>query len=155
MQGSNNAPGAEQVLLYLFQNRGSFLWWTFNFVPSGLYAGGDPTAIPAELRPFFNLRTMQVTVALNGGCSKSQLQVSGDGVTVIGARPETGGECLVTLDVASGQTGVRDLTVLANPPESTGSQATVDQTLAKAVDLSNAIPVVPAFLLPTPATSTK
>jgi molybdate/tungstate transport system substrate-binding protein len=145
IQGANNPAGAEQVLLYLFQNEGSFLWWTFNFTPSGLYAGGDPTQIPTELRPYFNLRAEQVSVQPNsGGCAKDRLAVSGTGVTVVGAR-EAKGQCLVTMDVATGETGVRDLTVMA-PSTGAGNVAKINQTFSQAVDLLNAVPVVPAFL---------
>ncbi len=150
--GSANPNGAEQVLLYLFQNQGSFLWWTFNFLPSGLYAGGDPATIPAELRPYFNLRALQLTTALkSGGCSKGRLQVSGGGVSVIGARLQTGGQCLVTVEATVGQTGVRDLTLLGTASGSTSGHVVVEQTIANAVDLSGAIPVVPAFLQAAPA----
>jgi molybdate/tungstate transport system substrate-binding protein len=137
---ANNAPGAEQVLLWLFQNEGSLMFWQFNFVPSPLYAGGDPTAIPAELRQYFNERAMQVTVGATGSaCAKDRLEVSGDGVTVAGAKAKSG-QCIVTLYAGAGQTGIRDLTV-------SGSGA---QTFKGAVDLSNAIPVVPSFLKPAP-----
>jgi molybdate/tungstate transport system substrate-binding protein len=147
VQGANNPAGAEQVLLYLFQNRGSFLWWRFNFMPSPLYAGGDPTAIPTELRPYFTLRAEQVSVQpSNGGCDTSRLDVSGTGVTVIGARTQKSGQCLVTMDVATGATGVRDLMVMAAPGGAGDVANKVDQTFSQAVDLTNAVPVVPSFL---------
>jgi ABC-type molybdate transport system substrate-binding protein len=144
IQNSANPVGADVVLNYMFQNQGSLFWWTFNFLPSGLYAGGDPTGIPADLRPYFNLRAEQVLVSPEaGGCSKDRLQVTGGGVTVIGAKA-TGGKCNVTVDVSVGQTGVRDLDVTAKP-SGTAAPA-VAQTIKGAVDLTNAVPVVPAFL---------
>jgi molybdate/tungstate transport system substrate-binding protein len=144
IQGSSNPAGADQVLQYLFQNQGKFFWWTFNFIPSGLYAGGDPATIPADLRPYFNLRAEQVSVSPTaGGCAKGRLGVSGTGVTVIGAQVQKGGQCLVTMDVATGETGVRDLLVMG---PSAGIANKVDQTFSQAVDLANAVPVVPAFL---------
>ena len=144
IQNSANPVGADVVLNYMFQNQGTLFWWTFNFLPSGLYAGGDPTGIPADLRPYFNLRAEQVMVSPgSGGCSKGRLQVTGGGVTVIGAKA-TGGQCKVTVDVSVGQTGVRDLDVMG---KASGRAApAVAQTMKGAVDLTNAIPVVPAFL---------
>jgi molybdate/tungstate transport system substrate-binding protein len=152
IQGANNPVGADQVLQYVFQNQGRLFWWTFNFIPSGLYAGGDPTAIPSDLRPYFNLRAEQVTVKpSNGGCDKSRLGVSGTGVTVIGARAQTSGVCLVTMDVAPMATGVRDLMIMSGPSGSSTVGNKVEQTFSQAVDLSNAVPVVPDFLKAAPA----
>ena len=77
-----------------------------------LYAGGDATTIPAELWPYFNLRSMQVTAHAPGGaCSPDNFQVSGAGVTVVAADKQKAGQCDLTLDVTSGQTGLRDLVV--------------------------------------------
>jgi molybdate/tungstate transport system substrate-binding protein len=142
--GSANPVSAEQVLQYLFANRGSLVFWNFNFLPSPLYAGGDPSVIPVELRPYFSLRAEQVTVATNGGCVKSRLAVSGGGVSVIGAKLVSG-KCLVTMDVAEGQTGTRDLMVMP-PSGGTTTTSAAQQTFTGAVDLSAAVPVVPDFL---------
>jgi molybdate/tungstate transport system substrate-binding protein len=151
IQGANNPVGADQVLQYMFQNQGRIFWWTFNFMPSGLYAGGDPTTIPADLRPYFNLRAEQVSVSPSkGACAKGRLGVSGRGVTVVGAQAQTSGQCLVTMDIATGETGVRDLVVMA-PSTGATNVAKVDQTFTQAVDLSNAVPVVPDFLRAAPA----
>ncbi len=142
IQGSASPAGGETVLSYIFQNQASLLS-QFHFLSSGLYAGGDPTTIPAELRPYFDLRSMQVTVDASGGaCSSDNFQVSGAGVTVVGADKQKAGQCELTLDVTAGQTGLRDLTVVRGKGKKSG------QTITNAVDLSQAIPVVPDFLNP-------
>src|SRR5262249_55015603 len=64
IEGSANPDAAHTVLQYIFQNQAS-LNSTFHFLPSDIYAGGDPEAIPADLRPYFNLRQMDVTLVLN------------------------------------------------------------------------------------------
>jgi len=164
IEGSANPSGADAVLQYIFQNQSSLVS-TFHFLPSDIYAGGDPTAIPADLRPYFNLRQMDVTLILNpfptfhylgDGCSADKLRVSGDGVTVASAELVQGErlqdllrgpQCKITLDVETGQTGTRDL-VLTNPtfPPVPFRPKTTDKTFPGAVDLSQAIPVVPPFL---------
>jgi molybdate/tungstate transport system substrate-binding protein len=164
IEGSANASGAHAVLQYIFQNQASLVS-TFHFLPSDLYAGGDPTAIPADLRPYFNLRELDVTLVLNpfptynylgDGCSADKLRVSGDGVTVASVELVHSGrlqdllrgpQCKITLDVAAGETGMRDL-ILTNPafPPLPFRPKTTDKTFADAVDLSQAIPVVPPFL---------
>jgi molybdate/tungstate transport system substrate-binding protein len=146
--GAPNADGGEAVLKYIFQNQSSLLS-TYHFLSSEIYAGGDPTAIPAELRPYFNLRRMQVTAKTGGdGCSTDRMAVSGDGVTISGA-DRHGAMCTVTLDVAAGAVGVRDLMEMNKPFPGKGNangRKAVDQTWSGAVDLTNAIPVVPDFL---------
>jgi molybdate/tungstate transport system substrate-binding protein len=146
--GGLNPDGGEAVLQYIFQNQSSLLS-TFHFLPSDLYAGGDPATIPVELRPFFNLRTMQLTVPTGGdGCSPDRLAVSGGGVTVASVDRE-GEMCTVTLDAAAGATGTRDLVEqnrgFPGQGLAKGRKAT-DQTFTGAVDLDDAIPVVPDFL---------
>jgi ABC-type molybdate transport system substrate-binding protein len=155
---STNPSSSDAVLAYVFQNQGKLLWFTFGFTPSPLYAGGDPAAIPPDLRQYFDLRTLQVTVAAaNDACSKGRLQVSGAGVTVIGAKPQSGGQCLVTVSAAALQSGMRDLRVLSADPSTTSGHIGISQTFAKEIDLSAAIPVVPSFLKPigVPAAATK
>jgi hypothetical protein len=156
IQGSANADGGEAVLQYIFQNQSS-LNSTLHFLSSDIYAGGDPTTIPVELRPFFNLRSMQVTVeAPDGGCSPDNVQVSGDGVTVVSADRQRAGRCLLTLDVASGQTGTRELTVVRTKSERFEEKGRKGhwkirehrRTITTTIDLSQAIPVVPDFLNP-------
>jgi molybdate/tungstate transport system substrate-binding protein len=146
--GSPNSDGGEAVLKYIFQNQSSLLS-SFHFLSSDIYAGGDPTTIPVELRPFFNLRTMQVTVPTGGdGCSPDRLAVSGDGVTVASADRD-GEMCTVTLDAAAGATGTRDLVEQNRAFPGQGlakGRKAVDQTFTGAVDLDDAIPVVPDFL---------
>jgi molybdate/tungstate transport system substrate-binding protein len=145
IEGAADPDAANQLLLYLFQNRGPLVWLRFNIMPSELYAGGDPTAIPADLRPFFDLRAMQTSFEAGAGqCAKSRLEVSGGGVTVIGAKPSEGG-CTVTLDVGVGQTGMRDLYVLQAAKNADGG-AMVESDVSQSVDLSQAVPVVPDFL---------
>jgi hypothetical protein len=58
-----------------------------------------------------------------------------------------GPQCKITLDVAAGETGMRDL-ILTNPafPPLPFRPKTTDKTFADAVDLSQAIPLVPPFL---------
>ncbi len=143
IQSSANPDGATAVLQYMFANQGSLLWWTQNFLPSGLYAGGDPAAIPTVLRPYFNLRSTQLTLAMDqGACSKARLIVAGGGATVVSARMASG-QCQVTVDAQPMQTGTRNL-LLLGPGKTTGSTL-VDQTFANAVDLTDSVPVVPAF----------
>jgi ABC-type molybdate transport system substrate-binding protein len=145
IQNSANQAGATAVLQYMFANQGSILWWQQNFLPSGLYAGGDPAAIPTVLRPYFNLRSTQLTVGLtSGSCDKSKLMVSGEGATVVAAVMASG-ECKVTVDVTPLQTGMRTLALLKSGP---GDAVLVDQSFANSVDLTDAVPVVPSFLQP-------
>ena len=144
----NMDGGGEAVLKYIFENQSSLLS-TFHFLSSDIYAGGDPTTIPVELRPFFNLRTMQVTVPTGGdGCSPDRLTVSGDGVTVDSADRD-GEMCTVTLDAVAGATGTRDLVEQNRAFPGQGlakGRKAADQTFTGAVDLDDAIPVVPHFL---------
>jgi molybdate/tungstate transport system substrate-binding protein len=150
VEGAANPDSARQVLLYLFTHKGSVVEWTYNFMPSGLYAGGDPTAIPPDLRPYFNLRRLQVSVSLDKtSCSTSRLAVSGDGVTATHARARAGGTCRITIDVSPGQTRMRDLMVVRKETKSTANvqgRTALVQKFGNAVDLSTAIPVVPDFL---------
>ena len=135
IEGSASPDGAHAVLQYIFANQASLVT-QFHFLPSDLYAGGDPTAIPADLRPYFADRQLQVTVRLDGSrCSPDQLQVSGDGVTVTDAE-QSGSMCQVTLDVAAGQTGARDLSAVRGHGTS----------FPGVVNLLEAVPVVPDFL---------
>jgi molybdate/tungstate transport system substrate-binding protein len=156
IEGSANPDAAHAVLQYIFQNQGSLVS-TFHFLPSDIYAGGDPTAIPADLRPYFDLRRMKLKEKLNThACTTDRLQVSGDGVTATEADSSSGGECTVTLDVASGETGSRDLMVTDTEFKGKGNaygRKTVDETFAGAVDLSQAIPVVPPFLQKPPSST--
>jgi len=90
-----------------------------------------------------------VTVPTGGdGCSPDRLSVSGDGVTVDST--ERDGElCTVTLDVAAGATGTRDLVEQNRAFPGRGNafgRKPVDQTFTGSVDLDDAIPVVPDFL---------
>jgi ABC-type molybdate transport system substrate-binding protein len=154
IEGAAGAVGAEQVLLYMFQNQAS-LNTQFHFNPSALYAGGDPTSIPFELRPFFDLRRMHVLVMLDpGSCSLDRLQASGTGVTVTGATPVKPGQCDVTLDVATGATGLRDLIVSSKDRgrhsgygrHTSNGGPNAGKTFADAINLLDAVPVVPSFL---------
>ena len=142
-----NAAAARDVLKHLFSNRDR-LNATHNFLPSDLYAGGDPTAIPADLRPYFHLRTLQLTVnVLPGGCSTERLQVSGAGVTVAAAERGAGLRCRVTVHAQAGATGDRDLVVGWKLRVRNRDVAIVIQRLRNAVHLADAIPVKPPFLL--------
>src|SRR5262245_40569370 len=81
IEGAANPDGAHDVLRYVFENRDSLLA-TYHFLPTALYAGGDPSTIPTDLRPYFNLRRMQVTVTVPSDfCKASYFTVSGSGVT--------------------------------------------------------------------------
>ena len=157
LEGAAGATGAEQVLLYMFQNQAS-LNTQFHFNSSALYAGGDPTSIPFELRPFFDLRRMHVLVMLDPvSCSTDRLSASGTGVSVTGATLVGLGQCDVTLDVATGATGLRDLIVAAKGPglHLGLGRPGAGKTFANAINLLDAVPVVPSFLpdtTPTPPT---
>jgi molybdate/tungstate transport system substrate-binding protein len=143
IQSSANPDGATAVLQYMFANQGSLLWWTQNFLPSGLYAGGDPAAIPTVLRPYFNLRSTQLTVGLDkSSCDRAKLEVTGGGATVVAAVMASG-QCEVTVDAQPLQTGMRNL-MLLKPGK--GGSTLVDQSFPNAVDLTDAVPVVPSFL---------
>jgi len=148
IQGSANTDGGEAVLQYIFQNQASLLS-SFHFLSSDIYAGGDPTAIPVELRPYFNLRTMQVSVPTGGdGCAPDRLTVSGSGVTVDSADRD-GEMCTVTVDATAGAAGMRDIVEQNRDFPGQGlakGRKAVDQTFTDAVDLDDAIPVVPDFL---------
>jgi hypothetical protein len=142
------APGAGIVLQYIFSHQADLLS-QFHFLPSELYAGGDPTAIPEELRPYFDLRRMSIKVDVNAAaCSTDRLAVSGDGVTVTAANG-TATQCAVTLEATAGQTGKRDLIVSMPPFKGQGNafgRKPISETITGAVDLAKAIPVVPDFL---------
>jgi len=148
IQGATGAAGAEITLQYIFSHQADLLS-TFHFLSSDIYAGGDPAAIPEELRPYFNLRRMNVTVGVNAAaCSTDRLAVSGDGVTVTDASGSAT-RCTVTLEATAGQTGKRDLMVLMPPFKGQGNafgRKPVSETMTGAVDLADAIPVVPDFL---------
>jgi molybdate/tungstate transport system substrate-binding protein len=149
IEGSASPDGAHALLQYIFQNQASLVSQS-HFLPSALYAGGDPTAIPADLRTFFE-RQLQVLVKLNRPkCKPDKLAVSGDGVTVSDTDPQQGGSmCLVSLDVAAGQTGVRDLMVVkGNGADDTDAADPADagKTFTGVVNLLEAVPIVPDFL---------
>src|SRR5262245_59517139 len=111
LSGAPNPDGAHDVLKYVFENRDSLLN-SYHFLPTDLYAGGDPSTIPTDLRPYFNLRRMHVTVKLNmHACPTDRLERSGAGVTATTAEPRPGGRCEITFEATAGQTGTRDLRV--------------------------------------------
>jgi molybdate/tungstate transport system substrate-binding protein len=144
--GAANPDGAHDVLRYVFENRDSLLS-TYHFLPTELYAGGDPSTIPTDLRPFFDLRRMEVTVVTpSDWCKTSNFTVSGDGVTATAVTKDRFLGCHVTLDVATGATGVRDLTLTWKVIRVLGQSIPLTLSFPGVVDLTNAIPVKPAFL---------
>lgn len=144
--GAPNGAAAHGVLKYLFTHRDR-LNAAHDFLPSELYAGGDPAAIPVDLRPFFHLRRLQLTVGLLPACSTGHLEVSGAGVRVAAAEPLPGLRCRVTLEAAAGATGPRDLRVVRRIRVLGRDLVILTRTLPGAVRLADAIPVKPPFLL--------
>ena len=143
-----DAPGAaaaHDVLKHLFANRDR-LNATHNFLPSELYAGGDPSAIPADLRPYFHLRRSQLTVRLLDGCSTERLHVSGEGIRVAAAERVAGLRCRVTVEAQAGATGNRDLVAQRRIRLFGRDLVIVTQRLRNAVRLADATPVKPSFL---------
>jgi len=117
-----------------------------HFLPSELYAGGDPGAIPADLRPFFHLRQGRLTARVPGGCSPERLVVSGTGVTVTSTVRRPFGRCRITFQATAGETGDRDLIVRFRIGRPGSHRYIVLRTLRGVVHLADAIPVKPPFL---------
>jgi hypothetical protein len=93
------SPAATQAVLYdLFDHR-HHLVGAAHLEPSDLHAGGDPTAIPVNLRKYFHLRRLRLTVEVaRNSCDPDRLAVSADGVDVIDTEELGRHECQVTIE---------------------------------------------------------
>src|SRR5262245_40548242 len=146
LSGAPNPDGAHDVLKYVFENRDSLLN-TYHFLPTDLYAGGDPATIPTDLRPFFNLRRMEVTVTTpTDWCKAGNFTASGDGVTVTSAVTDRFLGCHLTVEATAGQVGTRDLSLTWHVVKILGREIPFTISFPGVIDLTNAIPAKPAFL---------
>lgn len=146
IESAAGSAAAHDVLRHLFAHRAR-LSATHRFLPSELYAGGDPASIPADLRPFFHLRRLQLTAPLLDGCAAERLEVSGEGARVVAAERMPGLRCRVTVHAQAGAIGDRDLVATRRIRLLGRELVLVTQRLHGAVRLAAAIPVKPAFLL--------
>src|SRR5262249_18538390 len=120
---------------------------TYHFLPTDLYAGGDPTTIPPDLRPYFNLRRMQVTVTTpTEWCKTANFTASATGVTITSAVPGRFLSCQLTVEAATGEVGIRDLTLTWKVMRILGRDVPFTVSFPGAVDLATAVPAVRDFL---------
>ena len=109
--------------------------------------GRRPHEIPSDLRPYFNLRRMDVTITTpSEWCKASNMRVSGDGVTVTAAVRGKFLACTLTLEATAGQVGTRDLTLTWKLMKILGRDLPLTVSFPGAVDLTGAVPVKAPFL---------
>lgn len=160
IEGAANAPAALQVLDYLFSPAGKALLSARGFLPSPLLIGGDPTAVPQQLRHYiggsFTQTTLAVTPPSPATANTRQTLTATvtptatgsvqftDGTTPLGHPvPVTGGTASITPTLPSGTHTLTAVFTPTNPVIATESTSNPVPYLVNPAVTTTTLTVVP------------
>ncbi len=161
IEGAPNSPAALQVLDYLFSPAGQALVDAKGFLPSPLLIGGDPTAVPQQLRHYIggsftqttlavappspptNANTRETLTATVSPTAAGSVQFT-DGTSPLGRPvPVTGGTASITPTLPSGTHSLTAVFLPTDPVVATESTSNTVPYLVKPAVTTTTLTVVP------------